>query len=73
MHSLWALKLSRDEQLPEYLLCITVELLYPNQLSQLETISTPRFIVNVNTQLNCFIAETHAYCDAFKNDYGTCL
>lgn len=71
MQSLWALKLSWDEPIPEDLESQWNS--YIKQLSQLETISTPRYILNVNTQFNCSIAEIHAFCDASKNGYGACL
>lgn len=71
MQSLWALKLSWDEPVPEEL--ESKWNCYTQQLSQLETISTPRYITNVNTQFNCSTAEIHAFCDASKNGYGACL
>lgn len=71
MQSLWALKLSWDEPIPEDLESQWNS--YIKQLSQLETITTPRYILNVNTQFNCSIAEIHAFCDASKNGYGACL
>ncbi|CAI6376681.1 unnamed protein product [Macrosiphum euphorbiae] len=71
MQSLWALKLSWDEPIPEELESQWNN--YTKQLSQLETISTPRYILNVNTQFNCSIAEIHAFCDASKIGYGACL